>query len=56
MNIYIYIYFFFFFCGLAVGGTKGKKKMAQWRLERTTAHFLFVLSHDTADCIITQGA
>ena len=35
---------------------KKNKKKVQWRLEWATAHFLFVLSHDTIDCIVTQGA
>ena len=33
-----------------------KKRQVQWRLEWATAHFLFVMSHDTVDCIVTQGA
>ena len=33
-----------------------KKKKVQWRLEWATAHFLFVLSHDTVECIVTQSA
>ena len=33
-----------------------EKKRVQWRLEWATAHFLFVLSHDIVDCIVTQGA
>ena len=62
--IYIYIIIIFFFGGLTVGGTKGKKNERKKNIKKNGAvepgmgycPFFFVLSHNTANCIVTQGA
>ena len=33
---------------------KKRKRKEKHRLEWATAHFQFVLGHDTTDCIVTQ--
>ena len=61
MKIYIYCFFLWFYSSWNKRKKnerkkKHKKKRVQWRLEWATAHFLFVFSHNTAGCIVTQDA